>query len=433
MKTKEILILAVVVVLFVVAPWASQSAFAGYVVIWGDVDVNEPNDPNEPYPLDSNDYVAIGSGSHHTLAIKSDGSLVGLYYSLWGNSDGQCDVPEGNDFVKVDGGNHHSVAVRSDGSLIAWGNNNHGQCNFPTGNDFIDVVAGSKYNVALKSDGSLIAWGYKHIEDSNAPQSGEPPAGYDFVDIAAGQGHSLSLRSVGSLAAWGQNFYGECNVPESNDFMKIAAGRSYSLAVKKDGSLIAWGRNHNGQCDVPEGNDFVDVAAGWYHSLAIKDDGSVVAWGRNNNGQCNVPDGNDFVAIAAGSEHSMALTSDAVNILTMSTIPAGLDCIIPGQGEHGYYLGQGVFINAPRCPNCPDVYKFDHWTGDITEPNLTFGHLIMDKDRTITAVYVADERLCGDECHPILQGDVNEDCYINFVDFALYAQRWMSCTHPDCD
>lgn len=275
MKTKEILILAVVVVLFVVAPWASQSAFAGYVVIWGDVDVNEPNDPNEPYPLDSNDYVAIGSGSHHTLAIKSDGSLVGLYYSLWGNSDGQCDVPEGNDFV--------------------------------------------------------------------------------------------------------------------------------------------------------------DVAAGWYHSLAIKDDGSVVAWGRNNNGQCNVPDGNDFVAIAAGSEHSMALTSDAVNILTMSTIPAGLDCIIPGQGEHGYYLGQGVFINAPRCPNCPDVYKFDHWTGDITEPNLTFGHLIMDKDRTITAVYVADERLCGDECHPILQGDVNEDCYINFVDFALYAQRWMSCTHPDCD
>jgi hypothetical protein len=57
----------------------------------------------------------------------------------------------------------------------------------------------------------------------------------------------------------------------------------------------------------------------------------------------------------------------------------------------------------------------------------------MNGDRTVTAHYVADERRCGDECHPIQQGDLNEDCYINWDDFAIYAAKWLDCTHPDCD
>lgn len=443
MRRKSILVLAAA--LFVFTPWASQSAFAGRILVWGNFDyLEEPWDFNSPYQPEGNS-VDIDTSGRHFLSIKDDGSL-----QAWGqNTYGQCDVPAGNNFVKVECGDTHSLALRDDGTLVAWGNNQHGECDYPDGNDFIDISAGIAKSLAIKSDGSIVSWGYKYLEDPNDPNSGEPPAGNDYIAIAAGKcpysSVNLALKSDGSIVAWGQNTYGQCLVPETNDFVDIAVGSRRCLVLKADGSLICWGSEYypidvnsvdsyeDILLDVPAGNDYVDIACGWYHNLAIKSDGSIVAWGRNINGQCNVPSGNDFVAIAAGDEHSMALTSDAVKILTMGTIPAGLDCVVPGQGNHSYYSGQRVFVSAPRCSSCPDVYKFDHWEGDIDEPNSISQYLTMDRDRIITAFYSGDQRVCGDECHPILQGDLNEDCYINFEDFALYALMWMSCTHPDCD
>jgi len=277
--------------------------------------------------------------------------------------------------VKVGGGEYYSLALRSDGSLTAWGHNSHGQLDVPEGSDFVDIAAGSVYCTAIKSDGSIVSWGYQY--DAN-----NLPSGYDFVDIAAGPFEcvNLALKSDGSLAAWGQNIYGQCIIPETNDFTDIAVGSKRCLVLKKDGTLLSWGSEYYpidpNEVDsyedillpVPDGNDFVDVECGMYHDLAIKSDGTIEAWGRNINGQCNVPSGNDFVAIAAGDEHSMALTSGEDKILTVSTKPAGLDCVIPCLGENIYYGGQRVFINAPRCPKCPDVYKFDHWDGGISEP-----------------------------------------------------------------
>jgi hypothetical protein len=146
-----------------------------------------------------------------------------------------------------------------------------------------------------------------------------------------------------------------------------------------------------------------------------------------------VPDGNDFVAIAGGDEQSVALTSESVKILTVQTVPPGIDCIQPDVGEYECYVGQKIFIAAPRCPSCPFVNKFVRWEGDVDDPNSASAFLTMDRDRAITAVYAPDQRRCGDECHPILQGDLNKDCYINFEDFAIYCELWLSCTHPDCD
>ena len=41
--------------------------------------------------------------------------------------------------------------------------------------------------------------------------------------------------------------------------------------------------------------------------------------------------------------------------------------------------------------------------------------------------------VCGDASHQPLPGDVNQDCYIDFFDFALMAQNWLGCVSPDPD
>ncbi|MBN1786989.1 MAG: hypothetical protein JW806_01190 [Sedimentisphaerales bacterium] len=120
-------------------------------------------------------------------------------------------------------------------------------------------------------------------------------------------------------------------------------------------------------------------------------------------------------------------------ILSMNAEPNYVDTISPNIGQHAYYPNWPVVVNAESFIQCPDVYRFDHWQGDVTSPNSPSTVIIMDTNKTLTAVYAADERTCGDECHPILQGDLNEDCYINFEDFSMYAAQWLSCTHPDCD
>jgi len=44
-----------------------------------------------------------------------------------------------------------------------------------------------------------------------------------------------------------------------------------------------------------------------------------------------------------------------------------------------------------------------------------------------------EKGVCGDDGHPYPDGDVNGDCYVDFVDFAIVADNWLMCTHPDCD
>ena len=40
-------------------------------------------------------------------------------------------LPGGLTYVEIAAGGHHTVARRSDGSVVAWGCNNYGQCNVP--------------------------------------------------------------------------------------------------------------------------------------------------------------------------------------------------------------------------------------------------------------------------------------------------------------
>lgn len=253
----------------------------GTVVAWGSDSFGQSTVPEGP-----NNVMAVSAGFNYSLALKSDGTVV-----AWGvNDSGQCDVPEGlNSVVAIAAGALHSLALKSDGTVVAWGANSDGQCNVPEGLNNVTAIAnGGFHSLALKSDGTVVAWGYAGDGECDIPEGlGNVTA------IAAGEGFSLALKSDGTVAAWGYNYDGECNVPTGlSNVVKIAVGGCHSLALKNDGTVVAWGYNDDGQCNVPsELKNIEEIAAGEFHSLALKKDGTMAAWGKNASWQSSIPEG----------------------------------------------------------------------------------------------------------------------------------------------
>jgi alpha-tubulin suppressor-like RCC1 family protein len=123
-------------------------------------------------------------------------------------------------------GGYHSLALKSDGTVVGWGDNSLHQTNVPVGlNGVVAIAAGGNQSLALKSDGTVASWGY-------LGQSWVPAGLSGVVAIAAGFSHSLALKSDGTVVAWGFNSYGESTVPSGlNRVVAIAAGGNHSLAL----------------------------------------------------------------------------------------------------------------------------------------------------------------------------------------------------------
>jgi hypothetical protein len=131
----------------------AKAADAGSIVSWGAIAFDSKE-------LDANDFTAISAGSGHTLALKSDGSIVS-----WGNNDLlQAKPPAGIDFITVGAGGytfhgtritytyHNGVASRKDGSIVGWGANGSGQATPPEGNNFIAIAAGHHHCLAIRKE-----------------------------------------------------------------------------------------------------------------------------------------------------------------------------------------------------------------------------------------------------------------------------------------
>lgn len=284
--------------LIITASLLSHQGQASLIAIWGNDDMNKRILPSTAVNIK-----AIAGGGNHSLALRSDGTVV-----AWGHDyNGQATVPAGlSNVTAIAAGGSHSMALTTAGRVVLWGKNDAGELNVPPGLiNLRGIAAGMNHNLALKDDGTVVGWGW------NANGQTNPPSGLTNVTmISAGAAHSLALKSDGRVVAWGGNEYSQTSVPpDLTNVSAIAAGSYFSLALRADGTVRAWGDNQYGQTNIPTGLSHVTaIAAGFAQALALRTDGTVVAWGLNQYGEGAVPGViSNVTAIAAGGSHDLAL------------------------------------------------------------------------------------------------------------------------------
>ena len=128
--------------------------------------------------------LSSGSESAATAAAVPQSGSAGSV-NCWGKL--ATPNAELSDMVAIAGGWRCSVALKSDGSIVGWGYDNYGQTTPPTGKDFVAIATGYAHSLALKSDGSIVGWGNDYYGQTT------PPAGNAFVAIAACTYHSLAI------------------------------------------------------------------------------------------------------------------------------------------------------------------------------------------------------------------------------------------------
>jgi alpha-tubulin suppressor-like RCC1 family protein len=259
---------------------------------------------------------------------------------------------EGKTVIKVATGTSHTLALCSDGTLHAWGQNDHGQLGVAGivssqgpipisiqsgasvlhGKTVVDIAAGYFFSLALCSDGTLAAWGKNDLGQlgvgdllnrfvpTGSSYNGGNPAAPRITAITAGGNHALALRADGSLIVWGIGDLGQTGAgvfsstpqgpvvlqiyqsPESLSLLPIthaSAGARYTLVRCTDGSLHAWGGNSDGQLGTNNtknyslptrvnaaegvselfGRSSIEVASAGFASIARCTDGSILSWG----------------------------------------------------------------------------------------------------------------------------------------------------------
>ena len=190
----------------------------------------------------------------------------------------------GGDLSALAVGAFHTLALRTDGTVLAWGDNSYGQINVPAGLSNVTAIAdGDNFCLTLKSDGTIVGWG-----DNGYGQASSPPGLSNVVAISAGPMHSLALKSDGTVMGWGNDINGQVDVPVGLvNVQAIAAWFNTGGAVKSDGTLTKWGNNpvllHNGtntQLLIGGGQtNWVGIGVGTYTGWALQDDGTVLAYG----------------------------------------------------------------------------------------------------------------------------------------------------------
>ena len=275
--------------------------------------------------------VAVGEG--HGLALKSNGTVAGWGWNIFGQATGnptKTGLCVSSGIVTIDGtllanvkaiaaGRTHSLALKDDGTVAAWGSLNDGKkASVPVGlSNVVAIAAGYDGSLALKNDGTVIGWDMRI------------PAGLsNIVAIAAANtpwSQGLVLRKDGVVVDLGRGNGLENGEVVASNAVAIAEGDAHGLALQCDGTVVEWGSYTSGVSGGNTGNatsklvtingqildNVIAIAASGNNSMALKNDGTVVAWGKLGQQPATVPAGlSNVVAISAGDNFCLAITTN---------------------------------------------------------------------------------------------------------------------------
>ena len=336
---------------------------------WADTATTEPED-----------LYTLNAGDRHTAAIKTDGTLW-----TWGNGSsgrlGNANITNrstpvttfagGNNWKQVSSGTNHTAAVKTDGTLWTWGENDNGRLGdgdnagninrstpvttFAGGTDWKQVSAGNAHTAAIKTDGTLWTWGAGNngrLGTNNTTNRSTPvttfAGGTDWKQVSAGNAHTAAIKTDGTLWTWGRGTFGGLGSNDTTDrstpvttfaggtnWKQVSSGNNHTAAIKTDGTLWTWGFGNTGQLGTNDtttrstpvttfagGTDWKQVSSG-YHTAAIKTDGTLWTWGFGNFGRLGTNDltsrstpvttfagGTNWKQVSAGGRHTAAIKTD---------------------------------------------------------------------------------------------------------------------------
>ena len=179
------------------------------------------------------DVAQVSSTNFHTLALKTDGTLL-----AWGdNACGALGIgntkthvkpvkvnvkPLGKrKIVKIATRNGESFAIADDGSVWSWGERNILQpfcrneprlvpTRLPNIDNVRDIALGYSSEIYLKKDGTVWGWEVGRLRSEFFDEWYRPYKIMDHArEIAAGEGHYIVLKDDGTVWTWGQNRFGQ--------------------------------------------------------------------------------------------------------------------------------------------------------------------------------------------------------------------------------
>jgi RNA polymerase sigma factor (sigma-70 family) len=231
---------------------------------------------------------AVALGSKHGLILASDGSLWS-----WGENENGWSVlglgsitnqtslrriGDENDWRSIAVSDHHTLAIKSDGTMWSWGENGSGQLGFAgrarrpqesapvpaaAGNDWKQVAAGGSHSLGIRSNGTLWAWGNGWAGqlgvgrmERGVPGPEQVGAGTNWAKAWAGGLESVAIQTDGRLWYWGgnpdpaislsgadaQNILTPIRIGAETNWLDVGFGPWTVLAIRADGTLWCWGR-----------------------------------------------------------------------------------------------------------------------------------------------------------------------------------------------
>jgi len=286
----------------------------------------------------------VSCGSNHTAAIKTDGTLWSWGYGNFGQLgigviglSGARSTPVttfagGTNWKQLSSGSLHTAAIKTDGTLWSWGNAALGNgaisgsistpvTTFAGGTNWKQVSGGNGHTAAIKTDGTLWTWG---IGNRGQLGNGVPygtistpittfAGGTNWKQVSCGFYHTAAIKTDGTLWTWGYGNlgtlgngvpYGNISTPVTTfaggtNWKQVSAGNYFTAAIKTDGTLWTWGAGSTGRLGngvttgsistpvttFAGGTNWKQVSCGTDHAAAIKTDGTLWTWGSGSTGR----------------------------------------------------------------------------------------------------------------------------------------------------